>query len=114
MLSVDYLGISDPQNLAALAAYDGLNRPQRVGGQRLPSTMPSRRHRRPVAASAVIGMDDHEMASVVDLTTIAQPVREQGARAARMLLDVLDGTLEGDPEVVVPRLASSRMVRATS
>jgi LacI family transcriptional regulator, repressor for deo operon, udp, cdd, tsx, nupC, and nupG len=32
---------------------------------------------------SVIGMDDHELASVVDLTTVAQPVREQGALAAR-------------------------------
>jgi DNA-binding LacI/PurR family transcriptional regulator len=39
---------------------------------------------------SVIGMDDHEMASVVDLTTVAQPVREQGALAARLLLDLLD------------------------
>jgi DNA-binding LacI/PurR family transcriptional regulator len=53
---------------------------------------------------SVIGMDDHEMASVVDLTTVAQPVREQGDRAARLLLDLLDGTLEGDVDVdvVVP------------
>ena len=50
----------------------------------------------------MIGMDDHEMASVVDLTTVAQPVREQGALAARLLLDLLDGTLEGDVDVVVP------------
>lgn len=51
---------------------------------------------------SVIGIDDHEMASVVDLTTVAQPVREQGARAARMLIDVLDGTLERTADVVVP------------
>jgi hypothetical protein len=25
----------------------------------------------------MIGMDDHDLASVVDLTTVAQPVREQ-------------------------------------
>ncbi len=51
---------------------------------------------------SVIGMDDHEMASVVDLTTIAQPVREQGARAARMLLGLLDGTYDGVADVVLP------------
>jgi LacI family transcriptional regulator, repressor for deo operon, udp, cdd, tsx, nupC, and nupG len=39
---------------------------------------------------------------VVDLTTVAQPVREQGDRAARLLLDLLDGMLEGDVDVVVP------------
>ena len=36
---------------------------------------------------SVVGLDDHEMASVVDLTTVAQPVRELGgagrAAAAR-------------------------------
>ena len=51
---------------------------------------------------SVVGMDDHEMASVVDLTTVAQPVRALGARAARLLLDLLDGTLDGDIDVVVP------------
>jgi DNA-binding LacI/PurR family transcriptional regulator len=51
---------------------------------------------------SVVGMDDHEMASVVDLTTVAQPVRALGARAARMLLELLDGTLTGDMDVVVP------------
>ena len=38
---------------------------------------------------SVVGVDDHEMASVVDLTTVAQPVQEQGAVAARLLLDTL-------------------------
>ena len=40
---------------------------------------------------SVVGIDDHEMASVVDLTTVAQPVREQGAMAARLLVEMLDG-----------------------
>jgi DNA-binding LacI/PurR family transcriptional regulator len=40
---------------------------------------------------SVIGVDDHEMAAVVDLTTIAQPVREQGVVAGRMLAAMLDG-----------------------
>ena len=51
---------------------------------------------------SVIGIDDHEMASVVDLTTVAQPVREQGARAARMLTELLDDTLQHSDDVVVP------------
>jgi DNA-binding LacI/PurR family transcriptional regulator len=51
---------------------------------------------------SVVGLDDHEMASVVDLTTVAQPVRELGARAAQLLLELLDGTLAGDLDVVVP------------
>lgn len=44
---------------------------------------------------SVVGFDDHEMAAVSDLTTIAQPVRHQGELAARTLLDTLSGA---DPE----------------
>lgn len=51
---------------------------------------------------SVVGIDDHEMASVLDLTTVAQPVREQGAIAARLLLDQLDGGTAGPVDVVVP------------
>jgi hypothetical protein len=39
----------------------------------------------------VVGFDDHEMAALFDLTTVAQPVREQGAIAARRLLDAMAG-----------------------
>ena len=46
---------------------------------------------------SVIGVDGHEMASVVDLTTVAQPVQEQGAVAARMLLDTL-ADAEDEPD----------------
>ena len=52
---------------------------------------------------SVVGVDDHEMASVVDLTTVAQPVQEQGAVAARLLLDILGETAVTVPaEVVLP------------
>jgi LacI family repressor for deo operon, udp, cdd, tsx, nupC, and nupG len=40
---------------------------------------------------SVVGFDDHEMAALFDLTTVAQPVREQGAIAARQLLTMLSG-----------------------
>lgn len=40
---------------------------------------------------SVIGFDGHEMADLVDLSTIAQPVAEQGGVAARLLLDWLGG-----------------------
>lgn len=49
---------------------------------------------------SVIGFDDHEMAAVSDLTTIAQPVRRQGELAARALLDALAGAEPTD--VVLP------------
>ena len=51
---------------------------------------------------SVIGIDGHEMASVVDLTTVAQPVQEQGAVAARMLLDTLADAEATPTEVVLP------------
>jgi len=51
---------------------------------------------------SVVGVDDHEMASVVDLTTVAQPVQEQGAVAARLLLDTLTDPAVGSAEVVLP------------
>jgi LacI family repressor for deo operon, udp, cdd, tsx, nupC, and nupG len=44
---------------------------------------------------SVVGFDDHEMAALFDLTTIVQPVREQGVRAARQLLASLNG--RGNP-----------------
>ncbi len=44
---------------------------------------------------SVIGIDDHPMASVVDLTTVAQPVYDIGRAAATLLLESLDGN--GDP-----------------
>lgn len=38
---------------------------------------------------SVVGIDDHEMAELFDLTTVAQPVVVQGARAAELLLTAL-------------------------
>ena len=40
---------------------------------------------------SVVGFDDHEMAALFDLTTVVQPVREQGVRAARQLVASLNG-----------------------
>ena len=39
---------------------------------------------------SVIGIDDHEMAEFFELTTVAQPVHEQGRLAAMLLLEALD------------------------
>lgn len=44
---------------------------------------------------SIVGIDDHPLADLVDLTTVHQPVREQGALAAQLLL----GLLRADPEV---------------
>ena len=40
---------------------------------------------------SIMGVDDHEMAAMLDLTTVAQGVLEQGQVAARLLVDVLRG-----------------------
>ena len=39
---------------------------------------------------SVIGLDDHDLAETFDMTTIAQPVIEQGAAAARWVVGLLD------------------------
>ncbi|MFD1657269.1 LacI family DNA-binding transcriptional regulator [Streptomyces caeni] len=50
-----------------------------------------RRHRLRVPDDvSVVGFDDHELAEVIGLTTVAQPVTGQGAEAARLLLEQLD------------------------
>ncbi|WP_258573765.1 hypothetical protein [Streptomyces sp. KM273126] len=38
----------------------------------------------------VVGVDDHELAEVIGLTTVAQPVAGRGAEAARLRLQHLD------------------------
>ncbi|GHE10873.1 LacI family DNA-binding transcriptional regulator [Streptomyces alanosinicus] len=50
---------------------------------------------------SVIGIDDHPVAELTDLTTVRQPVREQGELAGRMLLRILRGE-ETEHDVVVP------------
>jgi DNA-binding LacI/PurR family transcriptional regulator len=41
---------------------------------------------------AVIGFDDIELAAVVGLTTVRQPLRESGRRGAELLLAAIEGT----------------------
>lgn len=43
------------------------------------------------AGMSLIGIDDHPMAELTDLTTVHQPVHEQGERAGRLVLDMLTG-----------------------
>jgi DNA-binding LacI/PurR family transcriptional regulator len=52
---------------------------------------------------SVVGFDDHEMAPAGDLTTIAQPARQQGEMAARRLIDLLeDDGEETETDLVLP------------
>jgi len=56
---------------------------------------------------SVIGIDDHDMAAVVGLTTVAQPAAEQGQLAASMLLEQLYG---GNEAPQVPTVLPTRLV----
>jgi DNA-binding LacI/PurR family transcriptional regulator len=49
---------------------------------------------------SVVGIDDHELAAFFDLTTVAQPVREQGRRGAERVLAELTGTPPPDSDVL--------------
>lgn len=61
---------------------------------------------------SVVGFDDHEMAALLELTTIAQPVREQGSLAATLMLD----GLERPPDRSPPQLSlpTRLVVRGTT
>ena len=49
---------------------------------------------------SVVGIDDHELAGFFDLTTVAQPVREQGRRGAERVLAELTGGRPRESEVM--------------
>lgn len=52
---------------------------------------------------SVIGIDDHDLAGVVGLTTVAQPAAEQGRLAANILLSPLTGgDYPGEKTVILP------------
>lgn len=48
---------------------------------------------------SIVGFDDHELAEMMDLTTIAQPVNEEGRIAAQVLLEQLSGAAPTDRRV---------------
>lgn len=60
---------------------------------------------------SVVGFDDHEMAEVVSLTTVRQPVADEGATAARMLLEQLDQDTPEPRDVLV---STELVVRGTT
>lgn len=61
---------------------------------------------------SIIGFDDHEIANVINLTTISQPVSEQGRIAARQLLRALRGGEEDLASVVT--VPTQLVVRGTT
>jgi DNA-binding LacI/PurR family transcriptional regulator len=72
---------ADPRPTAVFAASDemavGAVHAVREAGLRVPQDI------------SVIGIDDHEMAEFFGLSTVAQPVHEQGQLAANLLLEAL-------------------------
>jgi DNA-binding LacI/PurR family transcriptional regulator len=67
----------------------------------------SERDLRPGVDVSIIGVDDHDAARVVGLSTIAQDVPSQGAAAARSLIAAMSapGDVERDPEPTVSPIA---------
>lgn len=49
---------------------------------------------------SIVGVDDHELSEVFDVTTVAQPVTAQGAAAARWVISHLEGTADTDDEAL--------------
>lgn len=61
---------------------------------------------------SVIGVDDHDMARYFGLTTVAQPVIEQGRLAAAILWDLMAGGPMPEPAVL--RLSPGLIVRTST
>lgn len=51
---------------------------------------------------SVVGVDGHPLASLHDLTTVEQPVAEQGRLAGRLVLSLLDGTPSMARDIELP------------
>jgi DNA-binding LacI/PurR family transcriptional regulator len=60
---------------------------------------------------SVVGVDDHDLSAMADLTTIAQPVVEQGQLAAQLVLAAIGGDLSRRHEHV---LMATRLVLRSS
>ena len=62
---------------------------------------------------SIVGVDDHDMAQIVDLTTVAQDVSEQGRVAAHLLLQLL-GAEHGTPDAKPIQLPTRLVLRGTT
>lgn len=63
---------------------------------------------------SVIGIDNHEMAEFFELTTVAQPVHEQGRLAAQALLAMLSATDDRPVEPPAITVPTRLVVRSTT
>jgi DNA-binding LacI/PurR family transcriptional regulator len=68
----------------------GAIRTLRRAGLRIPQDM------------SVIGIDDHPLAELTDLTTVRQDPRQQGIRTAEMLIGLLQGRADVDQATTLP------------
>lgn len=97
---------SEPRPTAVFAASDemavGAVHAVREAGLRVPQDM------------SVIGIDDHEMSEFFDLSTVAQPVHEQGRLAAELLLEVLAADPETPKTPSVVTVPTRLVVRHTT
>jgi DNA-binding LacI/PurR family transcriptional regulator len=57
---------------------------------------------------SVIGVDGHNLDDIMGLSTVVQPIRDQGARAAEILLSVLAGGPEPGEAVLFPTYVHPR------
>jgi DNA-binding LacI/PurR family transcriptional regulator len=62
-------------------------------------------------AVSVVGIDDHPIADLCDLTTVRQPAEEQGTEAARLALSLLGGEPPREPHLTLP---THLVIRATT
>ncbi len=87
----EFARIPEPPT-AVLAACDeiaiGLIHAARAAGWQVPGDL------------SVIGVDGHDLAELFGLTTVSQPVREEGRLAAEMLLDGIGGKRPSPPRLV--------------
>jgi DNA-binding LacI/PurR family transcriptional regulator len=97
---------ADPRPTAVFAASDemavGAVHAVREAGLRVPEDV------------SVIGIDDHDMAEFFDLTTVAQPVHEQGRLAATLLLEALDDDLDRPAHPTAITVPTRLIVRHTT
>lgn len=97
--------LSSPDRPTALvAASDEIALGVLAAGRRLGLSVP--------ADLSVVGIDDHPFSAVFDLTTVRQDVRDQGERAAELLVgSLLRGEDLGEHSVLVP---TELVVRAST
>ena len=95
------LGLRDPPT-AVYAHSDevalGAMRTLRRAGLRVPEDM------------SIVGIDDHPLAALADLTTVRQPVQLQGRLTGELLL----GLLRGDDVEATVEVPTELVVRAST